>query len=94
MHERETDIAAVKLLSDTDQKIVRKFSAGFSGIRACDRYVYDDLTVQDVLEKRQEDKIIWLRHVEAVRKRATRAESTQMEQMRSLMERWKKRRKK
>ena len=80
-------------MNDTDQKIVKEFSSGFSGIRAGDQYVHDGLTVEDVLTRHQEDKLVWLRHVEAVRNRATRAESTQMDQMRTFMERWKKRRK-
>ena len=93
VHKKDNEIAEVRLMNDTDQKIIKEFSSGFSGIRAGDQYVYDGLDVEDVLTRRHEDKLVWLRHMEAVRKRATRAESTQMDQMRTFMERWKKRRK-
>ena len=73
-------------MNDTDQKIIKEFSSGFSGIRAGDQNVYDGLDVEDVLTRRHEDKLVWLRHMEAARKRVTRVESTQMDQMRTFME--------
>ena len=74
-------------MSDTDQKIVNEFTLGFSGLRAIDHYVFSGVTVEDMLQKSQEDKINWLRQLTTVRKRTKTAEATQMDCMRQFMER-------
>ena len=56
-------MSATKLLSDMDQKILRKFRTGFSGIHATDQYVFAGVTVEEMLDRRHEDKIVWLWHV-------------------------------
>ena len=93
IHKKDSEARAVKLMSDTDQKIVNEFTLGFSGLRAIDHYVFSGVTVEDMLQKSQEDKINWLRQLTAVRKRTKTAEATQMDCMRQFMERWKKRKK-
>ena len=81
------------MLSDTDQKILREFEIGTIGIRARDQKVLLDKLVDEILSKRLEDKLNWLRQVKVVRKRAEDAESTQMDRMWKFMEKWKRRRK-
>ena len=83
----------MKLMSDLDQKLVKEFSIGFSGMRAVDHYVFSERTLEDMLKISIEDKENWLRQVHAVRKRTLTAEVTQMDCMRRFMERWKKRKK-
>ena len=93
VHKKETADAEVKLMSDVDRKIVKEFSVGINGVRAQDQYVFLDLTLNEVLDRKLLDKENWLRHVTAVRKRALQVEVTQMDRMRTFMERWKKRKK-
>ena len=81
------------LLSDTDQKIIKEFTTGISGIRARDQWVISDTCVETILQKKFEDKLNWLRHVKAVRKRSEQMELSQMDRMRLFMEKWKRRRK-
>lgn len=70
-----------------DHKIVKEFSLGINGICAHDQYVFLDRTMIEVLDRKLQDKENWLRHVTAVRKRASQVEVTQMDRMRTFMER-------
>ena len=93
IHSRDAALKASIMLSDTDQKILREFETGISGIRARDQKILLDKSVDEILSKRLEDKLNWLRQVKVVRKRAEEAESTQMDRMRRFMEKWKRRKK-
>ena len=93
IHSRDAAIKASIMLSDTDQKILREFEIGTIGIRARDQKVLLDKLVDEILSKRLEDKLNWLRQVKVMRKRAEDAESTQMDRMWKFMEKWKRRRK-
>ena len=93
IHRREAAATEMVLLSDTDQKIIKEFTTGISGIRARDQWVISDTCVETILQKIFEDKLNWLRHVKAVRKRSEQMELSQMDRMRLFMEKWKSRRK-
>lgn len=93
VHIKIADDKAKVVASYTDCKIIKEFQQGINGIRARDQHVLLDLSVEEVLSKKQPHKLNWLRHVKATRQRCQNFEMTQMERMRKFMEKWKRRRK-
>ena len=60
IHRREAAATEMVLLSDTDQKIIKEFTTGISGIRARDQWVISDTCVETILQKKLRTNLIGL----------------------------------